>query len=249
MPEAAPDGPVLSVPGPSAAPPHDEIHVWQADLEGLAEVPAAVEELLTEEERGRMRRFRFSADQLRFATGRAILRQVLGRYTGTPPGQIQFGFGEHGKPGIVYPEQCRVCFNVSHSGNLVMAGFAAGLEIGVDVEQVSRDCNINEIAPACFSPEERRAIFASPGTERESFFHYWVCKEAWIKADGRGLSLSLTDFEVIRSAAGKWIIRESAGQQPLPWNVQPLPCRPGYRCAVAARGAQWNVRMFTAEWL
>ena len=75
------------------------------------------------------------------------------------------------------------------------------------------------------------------------FFRYWTCKEAWIKADGRGLSLPLVEFTVTGLDAGD--CRVQRGGIALPWRVRPLVVREGYEAALASTDAPWSVGLYT----
>ena len=71
------------------------------------------------------------------------------------------------------------------------------------------------------------------------------CKEACIKADSRGLGVSLAQFEIVRNGSGSpW-----RGVSVMPGStlaadtrVRVLDAGANYSAAVAARGADWDVR-------
>ena len=98
------------------------------------------------------------------------------------------------------------------------------------------------IAASCFSPAERRDIFIVPADAQTKFFRYWACKEAWIKADGRGLSLPLVDFTLTRLDGDCRVQRHDIA---LPWRVRRLDVREGYEAAIASTDAPWSVGLYT----
>lgn len=70
-------------------------------------------------------------------------------------------------------------------------------EIGVDVERVIPWFADDQIAEQFFSPRERAKLCSLPIKMRtKAFFNCWTRKEAYIKAKGEGLSLSLDQFDV-----------------------------------------------------
>jgi 4'-phosphopantetheinyl transferase len=206
------------VPFPGA----DEIHLWRVQLSHEAERPWR--DLLTDDERQRAERFRFAADRQRFTVTRAVLRTLLGRYVGAAPSLLRLECNEFGKPFLAEnqnPEGIR--FNVAHSGSLSLLAFGQGMPLGVDVEQVRGDRNVDELARAVFSPPQRAAWLALPGEARSiSFFEAWTRREAVAKALGGGLSLLPGGVEVQRAGDAEWAVSNIAAGE-------------GYAAALAVR--------------
>ena len=89
-------------------------------------------------------------------------------------------------------------FNISHAGDYVVGVVSDG-EVGCDIER-----NVNaplEIAEHYFYSAEREYIEAAsdPG---KAFFTLWTLKESYMKMTGRGMSLPLDSFEIIRKDQG-----------------------------------------------
>src|SRR5438128_9414808 len=78
----------------------DDVHSWCASLDVPPETSAYLYATLTPDERTRSARFRFEHDQQRFIVARGVLRNLLGRYLQTQPGQISFGYNAFGKPDL-----------------------------------------------------------------------------------------------------------------------------------------------------
>ena len=86
----------------------------------------------------------------------------------------------------------------SHAGEYVVGVVSDG-EVGCDIER-----NVNaplEIAEHYFHSTEREYIEAAsdPG---KAFFTLWTLKESYMKMTGRGMSLPLDSFEIIRKDQG-----------------------------------------------
>ncbi len=148
---------------------------------------------LLESERARALRFRRDEDRRRFVVGRAAVRRIVGGLLGLAPTALELSENEHGKPQA--PGSIR--FNVSHSGELLLLAICHGREIGVDVEQHRSDVAILEVAETVFSPVEVEKLLALPAPQRgPAFFRLWARKEAVIKGEGTGFSLSPRTFTV-----------------------------------------------------
>lgn len=87
-------------------------------------------------------------------------------------------------------------FNLSHSGTYVMCAVSTepSVRVGCDLEQIGRIRL--DIAKRFFCTSEYDTII-SAGTEEEQtnrFFRYWVLKESFMKATGKGMALPMNTF-------------------------------------------------------
>ena len=146
------------------------------------------------------------ADQLvdpnqrkRFIAGRGFLRETLGTYLQLPPGEIRLETGAHGKPRLA-DSRCNapfLHFNVSHSGPLILLAIAVDHEIGIDVEQITTDAPINDMARLAFSLREQKELSVLHGIDQlKAFYRCWTRKEAFLKATGKGFALPSNSFDM-----------------------------------------------------
>jgi 4'-phosphopantetheinyl transferase len=171
------------------------IHVWPIRISPSIAVVARFERFLTADERARAARFKFRHLQHSFLISRGILRALIGRYIGTPPGSIRFAYGPAGKPSL--ETQGPIRFNASRSGNLAVFALTRGCELGIDIERIRIVEDIQSITDRLFCPEETEELMSMTTKQRErAFFLCWSRKEAYVKATGDGLSMSLTSFRV-----------------------------------------------------
>lgn len=191
-----------------------EVHLWTVDVTTVGD-PAPFFELLSPDERERANRFRREQDWIRFVVFRAVLRILLSRYLARDPSAITFAYAEKGKPSVAGGG---IDFNISHSQDLAVFAFGLG-ELGVDVEFI-RDVEIEAIARRFFAPDECAWILSSD-TPAQAFFDCWTRKEAYIKAEGGGLSIPLNTFSVLA---------------PLPWEIHSWRPADGYIAAAAVQG-------------
>ena len=88
-------------------------------------------------------------------------------------------------------------FNVSHSGNHGLIALAPEGRLGVDVEECTPHRNLDTLIETVFTPDEQAELALIEGEERpRAFFRLWTVKEALVKAEGTGLSLDPSLFEV-----------------------------------------------------
>jgi 4'-phosphopantetheinyl transferase len=217
------------------------IVVVALDVRRFDPLPPTLHDALSDGDRAAAARFRFPADRQRFRLGRGMVRHLVSAAVGMPAAELPLVAADHGKPCLA-DAQAAVHFNVSHSGDLVLVAFG-NLPVGVDIEMQRADIDLAAIAGTCFSAAERSDIFLAPADAQAKFFRYWTCKEAWIKADGRGLSLPLVEFTVTGLDGGD--CRVQRGGIALPWRVRPLVVREGYEAALASTDAPWSVGLYT----
>lgn len=94
-------------------------------------------------------------------------------------------------------------YNFSHSGNYVLCSVYIGpknepgeIRVGCDVEQM-QECRM-KLAKRFFCESEYRCLIdTEEGVKRqEVFYRYWVLKESFMKAAGKGMALALDSFEI-----------------------------------------------------
>ena len=219
----------------------EEVHIWRASLKCTPEWHLRLRETLSEDELSRASRFVFPRDQDRFVAGRGILRSILGRYLQRPAGSIRFVYGLQGKPNLLLDHSDPpIRFNVSHSQGLAVFAFSYDREIGVDIETSRTGLEIEDIAGRYFSSSELAEFRALPPEKRpEGFLTCWTRKEAYLKAIGSGLSVSLDTFDVSLTPGKP--ARLVSGDNPR-WTLFSFQPENGYAGAVVADGNDWTVR-------
>ena len=211
----------------------DAVHVWRLSL---ASCPDGARELLSADERERADRFHFARDRDRFVAARAGLRRVLAGYAGGAPGELAFGYASHGKPYLVGPGAA-LAFNLSHAHEVALVAVTRGREVGVDVEHVRADVELERLARTTFSPAEQRALLALPPEERAlAFFRGWTRKESYIKARGEGLSMPLDRFSVSLDAGPDVGFEPDDPDERARWTIRALAIDAGYVAALTVSG-------------
>jgi 4'-phosphopantetheinyl transferase len=213
----------------------DEIHVWHTEVSATEASKLASRSLLSEDEISRTQRFHFEKDRQNFIFCRSMLRILLASYLGNSPEELRFAYSDHGKPSLATSSD-GLEFNLSHSSGNFLAAVALDRKVGVDIECLNRDLNVLEIARRFFSAAEKRAIEVLPqGLQHEAFFSCWTRKEAFVKARGEGLSLSLDCFDVSVTPENEAVSLATRPEASAAsgWALHSLNCFPGYKAAVA----------------
>lgn len=175
-----------------------EVRVFQVDLSPHKAREDEALAWLDKRERGRRDRFGSPGPRRRFTLCRAALRSILCRELGCRNDELGFGVSYYEKPfAIVQGESHPVCFNVSHSGKRGLIGIADRGRVGVDLEEIDSQRNIELLVDSAFTPAERTVLnLVEEARRHHLFFRFWTIKEALIKGVGMGLSLDMTTFEI-----------------------------------------------------
>jgi 4'-phosphopantetheinyl transferase len=226
--------------------PKDEVHLWRADLDALRSEEPRWHEVLSADEAARAARFHFPIDRQRFVATRALLKTILGSYLATDPNHLTFTYSKTDKPHLSQPyAESGISFNISHSRGVALLAFTLRREIGVDVEQVRSDFEIEAIARRFFSQHEQRQLGAEPAEKRfEAFFRCWTRKESYIKATGDGLSLPLDQFDVSIAAGdcSALIATRPDATEAAKWSMREVAAGPGYAAALCVQGTDWKLK-------
>lgn len=219
-------------------------HLWCCTLAIPPDEERSMAMLLSPDERERAARYLVESGRSSFTAARATLRTILARYLCVEPGELAFIYSERGKPSLAPPFDTHgLSFNLSHAHGLAIFGITRAGSIGVDLELVRELPDMLRIAERFFAPAEQLALQqASDERRAATFFRIWTCKEAFLKADGEGISFPLDQIEVLPSPDGSVSVRRrgAAEAEPL-WDIHLLAPASGYLAAVALPGEQWNI--------
>jgi 4'-phosphopantetheinyl transferase len=164
---------------------------------------------ITPEKRERIEKFRYFADKQRVMTGDILARLALvdilrhkAEETGyssaeLPLHKLILEQGDYGKP--IWTDYPDIHFNISHAGSHV-ACVVSDSPVGIDVEMTKQN-GFREVAKRFFAPDEWNYVdsFQTEEEQQIAFTKIWTMKEAYIKRDGRGLSI-LTSFSALQAA-------------------------------------------------
>ncbi len=218
--------------------------VWVDDLaSGRLEKFVRV---LNADERARAERFRFERDRNRYVVSRASLRLLLSEYTQARATDLEFVYGEQGKPALASPAH-DIEFNLSHSADLCLLAFANGSRVGIDIESKERDVSFVDLAKRFFSEIEYDQIRRLAASERrEAFYAVWTRKEAYIKALGEGVTHGLDNFTVTVDPQSERVLltSERDPEASSRWQLRSFRPAEDFAGALAAEGDCTIIRRF-----
>ncbi len=214
--------------------PINEVHIFSASCLQYHKQIEYLKSILSLDEQQQAKSFKFSKDKNRYIIARGILRYLLSSYLDQSLNSIEFVYGLWGKPCLL--EGFSLHFNVSHSGEYVLYAFTRQYELGIDIEYINKDLEIENIAPLILSLTEKAYWDTlSPEEKIPIFFQLWACKEAYLKALGKGWLGNQAE----RFVEDNQFFNISIGT-PHPKAVETYPycftCIPGYVCALFVKG-------------
>jgi len=223
----------------------NEVHVWRSFLDMKAYQREDLLKTLSTDETARAERFHFERERNRFIVAHGVLRQLLGSYLGKSPHELRFEYTSHGKPVLdTQFGEDDFNFNMSHSDAFALYAITQGQNVGIDIERLYDNVEVEQIAKRFFSTKEISSLKEIHKNKRnELFFLYWTRKEAFVKVTGEGISFPLEMCDV-SSISGRVLSpikivgdkRESSR-----WYGQDLFPGHGYAAAIAVERSDSNI--------
>jgi 4'-phosphopantetheinyl transferase len=221
-----------------------QIHLWQYPIGDPPDAQhlAHARTLLSDTEKKRHAAFHFDKHRAEYALSHAILRLALSEYAHAKPREWQFLTGQWGKPEIASQTlDAPLWFNLSHTDGFVVCVAGRVRQLGVDVENMSRKTSRQELAKRFFAPSEYEYLRTLPSSlQREAFFRIWTLKEAYIKAEGKGLSIPLDSFQFRFSSGNPATValESTAESNPHAWSFFELQPGPDHRISIAVKNPE-----------
>jgi 4'-phosphopantetheinyl transferase len=185
----------------------------------------------------RLDRIRQSGDKNRFVISRGALRLLSKAYSNSDTNTEVLDYSEKGKP--YWPDAPHLQFNISHSGDWVVLGFARNREIGVDVQEMRPMSDLNAMSHTAFHPDEQ-AYFNNLDLNDDrlnTFYQIWSLREAGLKSVGAGLFAHRTQYNVLPLPCTDLEIRSFSGGTPVAKLVtKQIKLAKGYKAAIAVVG-------------
>ncbi|PQV54088.1 4'-phosphopantetheinyl transferase superfamily protein [Paraburkholderia sp. BL21I4N1] len=222
--------------------PHDgpsDISLWRIDFPFDASLnDASAFASLSDEERARARRFLHHEDTIRFASVRAVLRELLARCLGMAAHTVRFVQDEKGRPHLA--DSSRFDFNVSHAGAHGLIAMSPVRRVGVDIEQHRDGFDWRSIAALTLEPTEVAWLERRDVTQQSAaFYDAWVAKEAFVKTTGAGISRGLRHLTVLPREGSRVTLRNLIPDDMRAIAAQWIAAPDGYSACVA-----WSTATF-----
>lgn len=225
----------------------DEIHVWNISFLDFANEIIFFTKVLSAEEIERAKVYKFPVDQHRFILGRGLLKYLLAKYLDLQIQDIQIRYSLWGKPCI--RQKGQLYFNISHSGDYALYAFTRYYEVGIDLEYINVNIPLDDIISSIASKED---LAYSKTLEKQEqvnmFFKYWVYKEAFLKANGKGWlseekTLSVKEISLFKK---KLILKEFSSKINYPYFFD---CRSGYASALFVKGPPLRIKFLPLPYI
>ena len=170
-------------------------------------------------------------------------------YLDADPAELCFDQHAFGKPRLADPARW-LRFNVSHSADTAILAVADSREVGVDVERIREDVLADRAERRFLSEREQAALADLPHEPRlRAIFHCWTAKEAYLKASGLGLRVSMADLDVSLLPDGTTRLNDrSAAAEPGRWSVYAFDAGHDSTGAIAVEGCGMRIPV-VPRWL
>ena len=174
-----------------------ELHVWSATQARILKYADLSRVYFSEEERKKAASLGSVAVRDAGMAARLYTRIILSAYLSCDPAEVLLTENEYGKPLISNDLSSDLFYNISHSGGRILLGIAYRASVGVDIERVRSDLPYLNLARRFFARSEYNLIVNAPESDKVNmFFRIWTKKEAFVKAQGRGIAYGLKQFVV-----------------------------------------------------
>ena len=147
--------------------------------------------LLSEPKKKRIDNMRFEKDKRLSVCAEMLAKKMIAKHCSVKAEEIVILTDSSGKP---YAKNLDVCFNISHSGDMVGCALS-DCPIGIDIEKM-RGIDDKLIKYVC-TDEELKYVYRDDNLKNQRFFEIWTAKEAYFKCIGSGITelKSITVFD------------------------------------------------------
>lgn len=217
--------------------------IWRVKISDQLNNLTYFKSILNHDEINVASKYHFSKNIQCSIVSRACLKILLGNYLRCHPSLITLRKNKYGK--LFVSKQSNFFFNVTHTDEIILYAFAM-TPIGIDIENTKHNIEFLEIAKIFFSEGEIKKLEkVSEDDLRSTFFRIWTRKEAFIKAIGKGLSLSLNQFEVTALTEEPACILSIHQKTKHDWFLQSFVPETGYQAAFVQKHLIEKVNYFS----
>lgn len=217
----------------------NEIQIWRLPLEDAQGAFEGCRRILSRDERNQADRKLPGRVRNEFIYGRACLRILLSLNLGTAASSVLIASSQYGKPYLC--EDPALNFNVSHSHGMVLIALSKQGGVGIDLECRNERTQVMKLAPRVLSPTEIDRLISLNTDAGSRYFHQvWTRREAIVKADGRGLSLPLTSFDLPDEPSYNMPVRVEDKL----YYLNDIVAGEGYMSAIAMESSNCHIGMY-----
>jgi 4'-phosphopantetheinyl transferase len=229
----------------------DCIDLWKIDLNREDRNIFMHAQYLSSDEHARAGKYINGKKSREFIITRSVLRNVLGHVLKENPKYLVFDYTREGMPVLsTCSTHSDICFNVSHSYDLALIALSIGHPVGIDIEKVREDIDLEALSKRFFSENEYHNIMQFEGQERLcAFFATWTRKEAIVKAMGTGIASGLKSFDVSVDPTAPAKLQETrwTDEVSLHWTLKTIDTDEDYFACLASSGEGKTLRYWTVS--
>ena len=168
----------------------NDVHIWIAAKENHLNKLEQFLSFLSDKEISRSSKFIYEDDKDSFIIRHGTLRSILSKYLKVAPKDVKFFYNSFDKPFLKIDDKENILkFNLSFSKNIAAITVCKDDDVGIDIENISKDVEFEQIAKRRFNKPENEFLlgFTDELSLEDKFFYIWTRKEAILKGTGKGI--------------------------------------------------------------
>ncbi|WOD65175.1 4'-phosphopantetheinyl transferase superfamily protein (plasmid) [Niallia taxi] len=181
-----------------------EIHAFYIPSQMEQNLYEYLLQFVSNEKKLKIAKYKNKLDSYLTLIGEIMIRLHICKIHEIDNNRIVFQYNKYGKPRVEL--ESPYFFNISHSGNWVVVAYNNS-EVGIDIEKIK---NLDtELAKNYFTTMEYEHLcsLGSKAAQINCFYDLWTLKESYIKFRGRGLSIPLNSFSIIKYSNSKFFFQ------------------------------------------
>lgn len=216
------------------------VDVWHGELLSEQGVEKNYWCFLDDMERERAKSFTREILQTKYIQTRGILRKILSSYLNIEPQKLIIKTGVYGKPFLA---EGTLTFNLSHKENKFVVVVSNLEMVGIDLELCRKRDHMAAMVKKCFSETESAYWHALPVEQKTlMFYRFWVRKEAFVKAVGRGIALGLNQCSVNPSDQTQFVNIPTLYGLATEWNIVDIILEKNDVCALVLKDESYQYK-------
>lgn len=219
---------------------HGELLTKENSVDEMTEQPYW--DLLSADEKTKAQSYSRFELQKKYIKTRGVLREILASYLKIPAPEIAIQIAEHGKP---YLSNYPLYFNLTHTGNEFAVAVSNISEIGIDLEVCRQRKSQSAMVEKCFSSTEQHYWNSLPEDQKALiFYQFWVRKEAFVKAVGRGIALGLNQCEINPDKQNEFLSIPEGYGKASDWKILEVVLGNNDCCALVTQDRDFQYKQF-----
>jgi len=175
-----------------------DLHIWHIELTLNKKQSEIALSLLSDMQRDKYHRRNSAELKHQYLAGRYYLLTLLGAYTNIKAQDVSLSYGHLNKPRLSNAKP-NLEFNFTDTDGYGMFAFSKHAQVGIDLERLDREINIEAIAKRRFTEEELKYVKCKGNYNHQRCIAIWTRKEAYGKATGQGINFKMNQRNLFSS--------------------------------------------------